>query len=48
MRLDEGTDSMLAQLINKPRTTIDAVAVAEPLTWSQVRAIIAAAKSAKP
>jgi hypothetical protein len=45
MRLDDGADGLLARLIKQPRAVIDAVAVADPRTWSEVRAIIAAAKT---
>ena len=44
MRLEERTDSMLGRLIKESRAVIDAVAVAQPRTWSDVRAIIVMAK----
>jgi hypothetical protein len=44
-RLEDGRpDVMLARLIKKPRAVIDTVAAAQPRTWSEVRAIIAAVK----
>ena len=46
---DDGTDGMFAQLIRQPRAVIDAIAAAQPRTWSEVRIIAAAAKrNAKP
>jgi hypothetical protein len=46
MRLDEGgTDGMLARLIKEQRAVIDTVDAAQPRTWSEVRALIAAAKN---
>src|SRR5207253_1280463 len=45
MHLDDAKPGMLAMLINKRRTVIDAVAAAEPRSWSAVRAIIAANRS---
>ena len=50
MQLDDGgSDRMFAQLIKQPRVVIDAVAAAEPRTWSEVRIIMAASKAdAKP
>jgi hypothetical protein len=45
MQLDEdGTDRMFAQLIKQPRAAIEAVAATQPRTWSEIRAIISAAK----
>jgi hypothetical protein len=44
MRLRERTDSMLGRLIKESRAVIDAVAVAQPRTWADVRAIIVVAK----
>src|SRR5262249_9150756 len=41
---DGGFDAMFARLIKQPRAIIDAVTVAQPRTWSDVRAIIAVAK----
>jgi hypothetical protein len=45
MRLKERTDSMLGRLIKESRAVIDAVAVAQPRTWSDVHAVIVAAKT---
>jgi hypothetical protein len=46
MQLDDGgSDRMFAQFIKQPRGVIDAVAAAEPRTWSEVRIIMAAGKS---
>jgi hypothetical protein len=42
-----GTDEMFRQLIEQPRAVIDAVEAARPRTWSEVRAVMVAAKSAK-
>jgi hypothetical protein len=42
--LEDGTDKMLARLIRESRAVIDAVAIARPRTWSDVHAIIVAAK----
>jgi hypothetical protein len=39
---DDAMDRMLAQLINQPRAVIDAVALARPRSWSDLRAIIVA------
>jgi hypothetical protein len=36
---------MFKQLIKKPRTVIDAVAVSRARTWAEVRAVMAAVKS---
>ena len=44
MRLEERTDSMLGRLIKESRAVIDAVAVAQPRTWSDAHAIIVMAK----
>ena len=45
MRLDDdGADGMLAPLIKQSRAVIDAVALARPRTWAEVRGIILAAK----
>jgi hypothetical protein len=41
---DGGFDAMFARLIKQPRAVIDAVAVAQPRTWSDVRAVIIVAK----
>jgi hypothetical protein len=41
---DGGTDRMFAQLIKQPRGAIEAVAAMQPRTWSEIRAIISAAK----
>jgi hypothetical protein len=41
---DGGFDAMFARLIKQPRAVIDAVAVAQPRTWADVRAIIVVAK----
>ena len=47
-RLKDGmADDMLARLIKEPRAVIDAVAAAQPRTWSEVRAILAAAKKSR-
>ena len=40
---DDDKERMFLQLIRQPRTAIDAVATAQPNTWSRVRAIILAA-----
>ena len=40
---DDDKERMFLQLIRQPRTAIDAVATAQPNTWSEVRAIILAA-----
>jgi hypothetical protein len=42
-----GTDGMFRQLIGQPRAVIDAVKAARPRTWSEIRALMVAAKSAK-
>jgi len=47
MGLDKGTDDMFARLIKEPRAVIDAVAAAQPRTWSEVGAIITKAKRIK-
>ena len=48
MQLDEdGTDKMFAQLIKQPRAAIEAAAATQPRTWSEIRAIISAAKKAE-
>src|SRR5262245_9694778 len=44
MRLEERTDNMLGRLIKESRAVIDAVALAQPRTWSDAHAIIVAAK----
>ena len=44
MRLEERTDNMLGRLIKESRAVIDAVAVAQPRTWSDAHAIIVMAK----
>jgi hypothetical protein len=44
MRLEERTDNMLGRLIKESRAVIDAVTVAQPRTWSDVRAVIVMAK----
>jgi hypothetical protein len=45
-RLEDGrAEVMLARLIKMPRAVIDTVAAAQPRTCSEVRAIIAAAKT---
>ena len=41
---DEEKERMFLQLIKQPRTAIDAVATAQPGTWTEVRAIIAATR----
>jgi hypothetical protein len=47
-RLEDGmADDMLARLSKEPRAVIDAVAAAQPRTWSEVRAILAAAKKSR-
>jgi hypothetical protein len=38
---------MLARLIKEPRAVIDAVAAAQPRTWSEVRAIITGVKGTR-
>ena len=52
MCLEERTDNMLGRLIKESRAVIDAVAIAQPRTWSDVHAIMVvtkrgAAKTAK-
>jgi len=42
MRLEERTDNMLGRLIKESRAVIDAVAVAQPRTWTDVHAIVVA------
>ena len=44
MRLEERTDNMLGRLIKESRAVIDAVAIAQPRTWSDVHAVIVVAK----
>ena len=44
---DDEKERMFLQLIKQPRTAIDAVATAQPGTWTEVRAIIAATKNAE-
>jgi mTERF len=44
MCLEERTDTMFGRLIKESRAVIDAVAVAEPRTWSDVHAVIVVAK----
>jgi hypothetical protein len=44
MRLQERTDTMLGRLIKESRAVIDAVAIAQPRTWSDVHAVIVVAK----
>ncbi|MGE5216041.1 MAG: hypothetical protein ACM3SP_03440, partial [Chloroflexota bacterium] len=44
MCLDDWTDKMFARLLRESRAVIDAVAIARPRTWSDVRALIVAAK----
>jgi hypothetical protein len=47
-RLEDGiADVMLARMIKEPRAVIDIVAAAQPRTWSEVRATIAAAEKKK-
>ena len=41
---DGGFDAMFARLIKQPRAVIDAVAAAQPGTWSDVRAIVGQTK----
>jgi hypothetical protein len=41
---DGGFDVLFARLIKRPRVVIDAVAVAQPRTWSDVHAVIVATK----
>jgi hypothetical protein len=41
---DNRADQLFAQLIKQPRAVIDAVAIAQPRTWSDVQAIIVATK----
>jgi hypothetical protein len=41
---DDRADQMFAQLIKQPRAVIDAVAIAQPRTWSDVQTIIVATK----
>ncbi len=45
--LDQRTDEMLVRLIKEPRAVIDAVAAAQPRTWSEVRAIITRVKGTR-
>ena len=42
--LDNGNDQMLVRLIKEPRAVIDAVAAAQPRSWSEVRAVITRVK----
>src|SRR6185369_15349215 len=42
MCLEERTDNMLGRLIKESRAVIDAVAVAQPRTWTDVHAIVVA------
>jgi len=44
MRLEERSDNMLGRLIKESRAVIDAVAIAQPRTWSDVHAVIVVAK----
>ena len=44
MGLEERTDNMLGRLIKHPRAVIDAVAIAQPRTWSDVHAVMVVAK----
>jgi hypothetical protein len=44
MRLQERTDTMFGRLIKESRAVIDAVAIAQPRTWSDVHAVIVVAK----
>jgi hypothetical protein len=45
MRLDEdNADELFVRLIKQPRAFIDAIDAIQPRTWSQLRAIIAAAR----
>jgi hypothetical protein len=44
MRLEDRTDNMLGRLIKESRVVIDAVAIAEPRTWSDVHAVMVVAK----
>jgi hypothetical protein len=44
MRLQERTDAMFGRLIKESRAVIDAVAIAQPRTWSDVHAVIVVAK----
>jgi hypothetical protein len=46
-QLDKGTDEMLVRLIKEPRAVIDAVAAAQPRTWSEVRAVIVRVRGAR-
>ena len=41
---DDEKERMFLQLIKQPRTAIDAVAAAQPDTWTEVRAIMAATR----
>ena len=44
MCLEERTDNMLGGLIKESRAVIDAVAIAQPRTWSDVHAVVVVAK----
>src|SRR4029078_4287222 len=44
MCLEERTDNMLGRLIKESRAVIDAVAIAQPRTWSDVHAVMVVAK----
>ena len=44
MCLEERTDNMLGRLIKELRAVIDAVAIAQPRTWSDVHAVMVMAK----
>ena len=47
MGLDNGNEQMFVGLIKEPRAVIDAVAAAQPRTWSEVRAIITRVKGTR-
>ena len=44
MCLEERTDNMLGRLIKESRAVIDAVAIAQPRTWSDAHAVMVMAK----
>jgi hypothetical protein len=45
--LDNGNEQMLVRLVKEPRAVIDAVAAAQPRSWSEVRAVITRIKGAR-
>ena len=45
--LDNGNEQMLVRLIKEPRAVINAVAAAQPRSWSEVRAVITRVKGTR-